>query len=83
MEISALLLEAFKLLVTGMGFVFLLLGIMVGAVNLLSRLAAEPVVASTSSECLPAGSAPVDSAMDPQLVAAISSAVHQHRQTRR
>ncbi|WP_409420859.1 OadG family transporter subunit [Pseudaeromonas sp. ZJS20] len=80
MDISAMLLEAFKLLVTGMGFVFLLLGIMVGAVNLLARLAAEPEAAAAS---LAPGAIPAETAMDPQLVAAISSAVHQHRQTRR
>ncbi|WP_345012227.1 OadG family protein [Pseudaeromonas paramecii] len=77
MDISAMLLEAFKLLIIGMGFVYLLLGIMVGAVNLLARFAAEPTSAQSQPNAV--GHVPHTADLDPQLVAAISTAVHQHR----
>lgn len=80
MDITAMLLEAFKLLIIGMGFVYLLLGIMVAAVRLLARFAAEPAAAPPQSN--EAGHTAHSVALDPQVIAAISSAVHHHRQPR-
>ena len=70
---STLMMEALKLLVLDMGFVYLFLGIMVLAIKVLAFVAAEPVLPvvatlSTSGSKLP-----------PATVAAITAAVHTYR----
>jgi sodium pump decarboxylase gamma subunit len=71
--------EALKLLVLGMGFVFLMLGIMVLAVKALSYLTrdtggtASPSVAGSVHACTPG--------LSPSLLAAIGAAVHAYRGT--
>ena len=72
-----MMVEAFKLLVLGMGFVYLLLGIMVVAIKALGWIAREAphelITATTLAE-----SQLVDSP-SPAIVAAISAAIHRHQ----
>ncbi len=74
---SGMMVEAFKLLVLGMGFVYLLLGIMVLAIKALGWVAREtprePPTAMTLGEPLLADSP------SPAIVAAISAAIHRHQ----
>ena len=70
---STLMMEALKLLVLGMGFVYLFLGAMVLAIKVLALVAAEPVLPLVTT--LPTS----DSKLPPATVAAITAAVHTYR----
>ena len=70
---STLMMEALKLLVLGMGFVYLFLGAMVLAIKVLALVAAQP--ASPLQRALPTS----DSKLPPGTVAAITAAVHTYR----
>ncbi len=78
-NIGSLLVDAATLMVTGMGFVFLFLTILVYLVRLMSKLVPEevpqPISTPNKNKKVPVTSAGVS----PQVVAAISAAVHQHR----
>ena len=83
MTSSQLLLEGVELMLFGMGFVFFFLALLVFAIRLMSRLigrfaAATPVPAAAP---LPVKDA---LAQEPEadLLAAIQSAIHQHRARR-
>lgn len=83
MTSSQLLLEGVELMLFGMGFVFFFLALLVFAIRLMSRLigrfaAAAPIPAAAP---LPVRAA---SAPEPEadLLAAIQSAIHQHRARR-
>lgn len=69
---SDLLLEAFKLLLLGMGFVYLFLGVTVLAIKALAYVAAEPATTA-------AGNSPSGSSLPTHTVAAIAAAVHRYR----
>lgn len=81
MDIGALLLESLKLMMLGMGFVFILLSIMVFAIKLLARLAAEPA-AQAGPAGLPPAPPASHSQLNPRVVAAITAAVHKFRRPR-
>ena len=70
---STLLMEALKLLVLGMGFVYLFLGTLVFAIKMLALFAAQPTPALVTA--LPTS----DSKLPPTTVAAITAAVHTYR----
>lgn len=64
-----------ELMFAGMGIVFLFLTMLVGAINLMSSLVQRffpdiPVIGTATS---------VSSGIDKNIIAAISAAVHQHR----
>ncbi len=76
---NGLLEDGLGLMVLGMGFVFLFLVILIFATGYMSRLLNHffpevPVVTPKSVVAVPSSEA-----IDPQLVAVISAAVHQHR----
>lgn len=74
---SGMMVEAFKLLMLGMGFVYLLLGIMVLAIKVLGWMARElpekQLFATALVESHPAASP------SPVIVAAISAAIHRYQ----
>jgi oxaloacetate decarboxylase gamma subunit len=78
---NGLLEEGFGLMVLGMGFVFLFLVVLIFATGYMSRLLnhffpeAEVVIASSGAK----STALAVSSVDPQIKAAITAAVHQHR----
>ncbi len=78
-NIGSLLVDAATLMITGMGFVFLFLTILVYLVRLMSKLVPQevpqPISTPNKNKKVPVKSAGVS----PQVVAAISAAVHQHR----
>ncbi len=76
-NIGSLLVDASVLMITGMGFVFIFLTILVYLVRLMSSLI-------PAEESLPASApphTPISSDISPQVIAAISAAVHRHRQS--
>lgn len=81
---SELLLEGVELMLFGMGFVFVFLVLLVGVVSLMSRL----IATFASSAPIPAISSSVPSARlashepDAETLAAIQSAIAQHRARR-
>ena len=79
MNIGSLLGEAATLMITGMVVVFIFLTILVYLVRLLSKLVPkekpEPITATTKNTNRPSTSSNVR----PQVVAAISAAIHKHR----
>ncbi len=74
-DIAPLLYEALTLMLTGMGFVFIFLIVLIGAVHLLAKFASEPAVPAAAS-----GDAKSDQIPD-SVLAAISAAVHRYRNT--
>ncbi len=78
-NIGSLLVDAAALMVTGMGFVFLFLTLLVYLVRLMSKLipqeVPQPINIPKQNKKIPVAS----SGVSPQVVAAISAAVHQHR----
>lgn len=81
---SELLLEGVELMLFGMGFVFVFLVLLVLAIRVMSRLielfaphTPAPATSSAAPSIKSAGSAP-----DAELLAAIQSAIHQHRARR-
>lgn len=80
MQDSDLMMEGFNLMLLGMGFVFVFLAVLVIATTLMSRIILryskpEPVaVASGARKPAASGSS------NPDLIAAISAAIHMHRQ---
>lgn len=78
MNVSELLLEAGNLLLVGMCVVFVFLGILVATTKLLSSYAAKTTPA-TPIAVQPNHLNSAKQQVSPQIVAAISSAVHQYR----
>ncbi|GAA5646987.1 oxaloacetate decarboxylase subunit gamma [Vibrio proteolyticus] len=78
-NIGSLLEDAATLMFTGMAFVFLFLTILVYLVRLMSKLVPEevpePIATPHNNNNVQSSSTKVQ----PQVVAAISAAVHQHR----
>jgi len=81
---SELLLEGVELMLFGMGFVFIFLVLLVGVVSLMSRLIATfappvpaPAISSPRSSTQSVGHEP-----DAETLAAIQSAIAQHRARR-
>ena len=71
---SDLLMDAVKLMLLGVGFVYLFLGLMVLAIKALAYLAAEP-----ARPVAAIGKPLQDSSLPANTVAAIAAAVHRYR----
>ncbi len=83
-NIGSLLVDAATLMSTGMGFVFLFLTILVYLVRLMSKLVPQEVPLPSSmpnqnKKVSEKSAAFNQKTVSPQVVAAISAAVHQHR----
>ncbi|CAM2752455.1 MULTISPECIES: oxaloacetate decarboxylase subunit gamma [Vibrio] len=83
-NIGSLLVDAATLMMTGMGFVFLFLTILVYLVRLMSKLVPQevpqPISTPIKNKKVPVKSGALNQqTVSPQVVAAISAAVHQHR----
>ncbi|ASW80098.1 oxaloacetate decarboxylase subunit gamma [Vibrio anguillarum] len=77
--IGSLLVDAATLMITGMAVVFIFLTILVYLVRLMSTLVPEEVPQPIAAPIQHRKVQPNPSAVSPQIVAAISAAVHQHR----
>ncbi|HEY7865916.1 MAG TPA: oxaloacetate decarboxylase subunit gamma [Psychromonas sp.] len=79
MDINQLLLTALQLLGLGMAFVFLFLGLLMVVVNLMAKyIPADKPVANKKS----VQQSPAESAINPALIAAITTAVQQYHKTK-
>jgi oxaloacetate decarboxylase gamma subunit len=79
MDIVKLLLTALELLGLGMGFVFLFLGLLMVIVNLMAKyIPAEQPVADKKR----AQQSSVEPEINPAIIAAITTAVHQYHKTK-
>ncbi|QXO16951.1 MULTISPECIES: oxaloacetate decarboxylase subunit gamma [Vibrio] len=78
-NIGSLLVDAATLMVTGMTVVFLFLTILVYLVRLMSKWVPQEVPQPIVSKSPAKKMQPASAAVSPQVVAAISAAVHQHR----
>ncbi|WP_290368709.1 oxaloacetate decarboxylase subunit gamma [Vibrio stylophorae] len=74
MDITAALIDAAALMVIGMGFVFLFLSLLIVVINMMAKWVPEEPQAEQSSSPRPTAQG-----VRPEVVAAISSAVHQYR----
>lgn len=82
-EIFALLNESFWLLLTGMAVVFVFLTLLIGAIKLIERFC-QVYPGEEAVPPKPVSSAPAEvsaKGVSPQVVAAITAAIHQHRQS--
>lgn len=77
--LTSLIEEAISLMVLGMGFVFIFLGLLIFAMSLLRRIAGNVTDIPPASVRTSPMPPPSPSVTDPHLVAAISAAVHAHR----
>ena len=84
MGVVKLLLTGLELLTLGMTFVFLFLGLLMVAVNLIAKyLPAElPVTHKNTAQPSPVIDPSEASAINPKLIAAITAAVHQYQELR-
>jgi len=80
MDVTELLLSAFRLLGVGMTFVFLFLGLLFIAVKLLERYTSGEKPATPQNTIT--NTAPTLSTVSPKTVAAITAAVQQYRKTK-
>ena len=80
MDVTESLFKAITLLGLGMTFVFLFLGLLMIAVNLMAKYipADQPVI---NKGAAPSKAASATSEINPKLVAAITTAVQQYRKT--
>lgn len=78
--VTDLLYETFWLLIIGMTVVFSFLIMLIGGVKLIEKFcAAFPETESTNQPTYPPTSQPEESGVSPQIVAAITAALHQYR----
>jgi oxaloacetate decarboxylase (Na+ extruding) subunit gamma len=84
MEVTNLLLTALQLLGLGMAFVFLFLGLLMVAVNLMAKYipADQPVANKKKAQQSPKITTPAASETNPALIAAITAAAHQYHKTK-
>ncbi len=78
-NIGSLLVDAATLMITGMAVVFTFLTILVYLVRLMSKLVPEEVLEPIAAPKKNTNIQSTSSAVSPQVVAAISAAIHQHR----
>ncbi|NKF49775.1 sodium pump decarboxylase subunit gamma [Shewanella sp. WXL01] len=79
-ELSQQLSEALSIMIMGMGLVFIFLSTLIIGISIVARLfpaTQQPTQAAANTQAAPAGS------LDPALVAAITTAVHQYRKQHR
>jgi len=84
MDINQLLLTALQLLGLGMAFVFLFLGLLMVVVNLMAKYipADQPVANNKRTQQSPAKISSTETAINPAIIAAITTAVHQYHKTK-
>jgi len=84
MDINQLLLTALQLLGLGMAFVFLFLGLLMVVVNLMAKYipADQPVTNKKRAQQNPAKTSSTESGINPAIIAAITTAVHQYQKTK-
>ncbi|MGP8308366.1 oxaloacetate decarboxylase subunit gamma [Vibrio sp. YIC-376] len=78
-NIGSLLVDAAALMVTGMAVVFIFLTMLVYLVRLMSKLVPKEVLEPITSPKTNNNIQSTSSAVSPQVVAAISAAIHKHR----
>ncbi|EPZ7320055.1 oxaloacetate decarboxylase subunit gamma [Vibrio mimicus] len=78
-HIGSLLMDAATLMVTGMAVVFLFLTLLVYLVRLMSRVIPQEVPEAAATPKKSQKVQPATDSVSPQVVAAISAAVHQYR----
>lgn len=82
-ELASMLSEAATLFLVGMSVVFIFLSLLIGAINLIARVCAKyPEVQDSLVSRMPVqtvSSSPSTQNVSPSTVAAISAAIHQHR----
>ena len=78
-NIGSLLVDAAALMITGMAVVFIFLTMLVYLVRLMSKLVPEEVLEPIASPKINTNIQSTSSAVSPQVVAAISAAIHKHR----
>ncbi|ADZ90037.1 OadG family protein [Marinomonas mediterranea] len=73
--------EGIGLMVLGMGFVFLFLIVLIFATSYMSTLVNKlfPEVAQPATPAKAPSASAAANTVDPQIIAAISAAIHQHR----
>ena len=83
MDVFELLIIALELLGLGMAFVFLFLGLLMVAVNLIAKyLPADPIVPEKKKAQASRVTPSDTSAINPKIVTAITAAVHQYHKTK-
>ena len=78
MNIDELLTQSLQLLGLGMGSVFIILGLLIGIISIISKLVPEELPVEAVTQLAPA---PVTS-VDNQHIAAIQAAIHKFRKSR-
>ncbi len=78
-NIGSLLVDAATLMITGMAVVFTFLTILVYLVRLMSKLVPEETPEPIAAPKIKTNIQSTSSAVSPQVVAAISAAIHKHR----
>ncbi|MFB9137102.1 oxaloacetate decarboxylase subunit gamma [Vibrio sp. AK197] len=78
-NIGSLLADAATLMVTGMAVVYLFLTVLVYLVQLMSKLVSEEQPEPATQPLASKTTIPTATGVNPKLIAAISSAVHQYR----
>ncbi|MEM7206986.1 MAG: OadG family transporter subunit [Pseudomonadota bacterium] len=79
MNIATLLIDGLQVMLMGMGFVFLFLGLLVLAVSCVSHLLANAPLAEPAPADSASTAPPPDLLDDPELVSVITSAVYNYR----
>ncbi|GAA0785514.1 MULTISPECIES: OadG family protein [Pseudomonadati] len=74
-SISEQLVDALGIMIMGMGLVFIFLSVLIVGIGIVAKFCPAPVVAKP--DALPSPIA--TNRLDPKLVAAITSAIHQYR----
>ncbi|WP_372880888.1 OadG family transporter subunit [Psychromonas sp.] len=84
MDVFTLLLTGLELLGLGMAFVFLFLGLLMIAVNLIAKYlpADPPVPEKKTAQARPVIPLSETSAINPKIITAITAAVHQYHKTK-
>ncbi len=78
---SGILGQSFELMLVGMGFVFVFLTILVGAMTLMSRLVGKyfPEAPPQARAVIPPAASPAPAQIDPTTLAVLSAAIQKHR----
>ncbi|WP_394181207.1 OadG family protein [Marinomonas posidonica] len=78
---NELISEGVGLMVLGMGFVFVFLVVLIFATGYMSSIINKffPEVVPVANPSTPASDSVTSAAVDPQIAAAITAAIHQHR----
>lgn len=81
-DIFAILQESFLLLIIGMAVVFSFLTMLIGAIKLIHRFCVRFPGTELQSATLPTSPPASSDSVPPAVVAAITAAIHQHRQNK-